>query len=60
MKQVRKIYDKAFKEKTSQLSYDRTNKSEFARELEITAPQLYKWRKEFDVLENEAFLEKEN
>ena len=25
MKQVRKIYDKAFKEKSVQLSYDRTN-----------------------------------
>lgn len=48
MKQVRKIYDKAFKEKVVQLSYDRTNISEFARELGITAPQLYKWRKEFE------------
>lgn len=49
MKQVRKIYDKAFKEKAVQLSYDRTNISELARELGITAPQLYKWRKEFEV-----------
>ena len=48
MKQVRKIYDKAIKEKAVQLSYDRTNISEFARELGITAPQLYKWRKEFE------------
>ena len=48
MKQVRKIYDKAFKEKSVQLSYDRTNISEFSRELGITAPQLYKWRKEFE------------
>lgn len=48
MKQVRKIYDKAFKEKAVQLSYERTNISEFARELEITAPQLYKCRKEFE------------
>ena len=46
MKQVRKIYDKAFKEKAVELSYDRTNVSELARELDITAPQLYKWRKE--------------
>lgn len=48
MKQSRKIYDKAFKEKAVQLSYDRTNISELARELGITAPQLYKWRKEFE------------
>ncbi|TDE04109.1 transposase [Flavobacterium hiemivividum] len=48
MKEVRKIYDKAFKEKAVQLSYDRTNVSELARELRVTAPQLYKWRKEYE------------
>lgn len=48
MKQVRKFYDKAFKEKAVQLSYERANLSEFARELGVTAPQLYKWRKEFE------------
>ena len=37
MKQVRKIYDKAFKEKAVQLSYDRKNISELSRELGITA-----------------------
>jgi transposase len=42
---VRKIYDKTFKEKAVQLSYERTNISELARELGVTAPQLYKWRK---------------
>jgi transposase len=30
------------------LSYKRTNISELGRELGITAPQLYKWRKEFE------------
>jgi transposase len=45
MKQSRKIYDRAFKEKAVQLSYERHNISELARELGITAPQLYKWRK---------------
>lgn len=45
---MRKIYDKAFKEKSVQLSYYRTNVSELARELGVTAPQLYKWRKEFE------------
>jgi transposase len=48
MKQTRKIYDRAFKEKAVQLSYERHNLSELARELGITAPQLYKWRKEVE------------
>ncbi|MFV8270942.1 transposase, partial [Flavobacterium sp. GT2N3] len=48
MKQVRKIYDRAFKEKAVQLSYERHNISELARELGVTAPQLYKWRKEYE------------
>lgn len=42
MKLVPKIYDKVFKEKAVQLSYERTNVSELARELGVTAPQLYK------------------
>jgi transposase len=45
MKKNRKIYDRVFKEKAVQLSYERTNISELARELGVTAPQLYKWRK---------------
>ena len=48
MKQLRKIYDRAFKEKAIQLSYERTNISELARELGVTAPQLYKWIKEYE------------
>ena len=48
MKQVRKIHDKAFKEKAVQLSYERTNTSELVRELGVTAAQLYVWRKEFE------------
>ena len=46
MKQTRKIYDRAFKEKAVELSLQRINVSELARELGITAPQLYKWKKE--------------
>jgi transposase len=42
MKEVRKIYNKVFKDKAVQLSYDRTNVSELAREFGVTAPQLYK------------------
>jgi transposase len=30
------------------LSYERHNISELARELGVTAPQLYKWRKEYE------------
>ena len=60
MKQVRKIYDKAFKEKSVQLSYERTNVSELARELGITAPQLYKWRKEFEEFGEGSFPGKGN
>lgn len=60
MKQVRKIYDKAFKEKAVQLGYERTNLSELARELGITAPQLYKWRKEFEKFGEGSFPGKGN
>jgi transposase len=48
MKKTRKIYDRVFKEKVVQLSYERHNISELARELGINAPQLYKWRKEYE------------
>nr|WP_262497648.1 transposase [Flavobacterium kingsejongi] len=57
--QVRKIYDKAFKEKAVELSYDRTNVSELARELGITAPSFINGVKNSRNLEKEVFLEKE-
>ncbi|UFH34427.1 transposase [Flavobacterium acetivorans] len=60
MKKVRKIYDSSFKEQAVQLSYDRTNVSELARELGITAPQLYKWRKEFETFGEGSFPGKGN
>ena len=60
MNQVRKIYDKAFKEKAVQLSYERTNISELARELVVTAPQLYKWRKDFEEFGEGSFPGKGN
>ncbi len=60
MKQVRKIYDRAFKKKAVQLSYERTNVSELARELGVTAPQLYKWRKEFEEFGEGSFPGKGN
>ncbi|CAM3975058.1 transposase [Flavobacterium sinopsychrotolerans] len=60
MKQVLKIYYKAFKEKVVQLSYERTNISELAGELGVTAPQLFKWRKEFEEFGEGSFSGKGN
>jgi transposase len=37
------------------LSYERTNLSELARELGVTATQLYKWRKKFEEFEEGSF-----
>ena len=47
MKQGRKIYDAAFKIRAVELSNDRSNLSELARELGIKVSLLYKWRKEY-------------
>lgn len=48
MKRDRKTYDPAFKTKAVQLSNERTNISELARELGIKVTLLYKWRKEHE------------
>lgn len=48
MKRERKIYDPAFKTKAVQLSNERANISELARELGIAVTLLYKWRKEYE------------
>ncbi|NOJ75137.1 transposase [Empedobacter stercoris] len=47
MKQGRKIYDAAFKIRAVELSNDRSNLSDLARELGIKFSLLYKWRKEY-------------
>ena len=47
MKQERKIYDPAFKIKAVELSNNRSNLSEVARELGIKVSLLYKWRKDY-------------
>lgn len=47
MKQERKIYDSAFKVKAVELSNERSNLSELARELGIKVSLLYKWRKDY-------------
>jgi len=46
MTKVRKKYDRVFKERAVELIKNRKNLSELARELGISAAQLYKWRKE--------------
>lgn len=47
MKQERKIYDAAFKVKAVELSNERSNLSELARELGMKVSLLYKWRKDY-------------
>lgn len=46
MTKIRKKYDRTFKERAVELSKDLKNISELARELGVSAAQLYKWRKE--------------
>jgi transposase len=41
-----------------QLSYERTNFSELVRELSISAPLLYQWRKEYEEFGQGSFLDK--
>lgn len=55
MTQERKLYDAAFKRQAVELSKDRKNLSELARELGIQVTLLYKWRKEFDVFQAGSF-----
>lgn len=42
----RKVYDRAFKLRAVELSYERENKKELASELGIRAELLYRWRSE--------------
>lgn len=55
MKQGRKIYDAAFKIKAVELSNNRSNLSELARELGIKVSLLYKWRKDYQEYGTESF-----
>ncbi len=48
MTQERKIYDSAFKLKAVELSNERSNITELARELGLRVTMLYKWRKDYD------------
>ena len=55
MTQERKLYDAAFKRQAVELSKDRKNLSELARELGIQVTLRYKWRKEFDAFQSGSF-----
>lgn len=59
MKRERKIYAPAFKTKAVQLSKERTNVSELAKELGIAVTLLYKWRKEYEEFREGSFPEME-
>jgi transposase len=48
MTKERKIYDAAFKIKAVELSNERSNITELARELGIRVSMLYNWRKDYD------------
>ncbi|WP_084404232.1 transposase [Flavobacterium tegetincola] len=48
MTNERKIYDAAFKIKAVELSNERSNITELARELGIRVSMLYKWRADYD------------
>ncbi|OOV17261.1 hypothetical protein BXU10_14195 [Flavobacterium sp. LM4] len=60
MKENRKTYDRNFKEKAVQLSYERDNISQLAKELGITAPLLYKWRQDYQEFGTGSFPGKGN
>jgi len=60
MKRERKIYDPAFKSKAVELSNERSNISELARELGIKVTLLYKWRKEYEEFGEGSFPGKGN
>lgn len=47
MKENRKTYDRNFKEKAVQLSYERGNISQLVKELGTTVPLLYKWHQDY-------------
>ena len=60
MKSSLKIYSSDFKVKAVELSFERNNISELARELGITASLLYKWRKEYSEFGSGSFPGKGN
>lgn len=60
MKREKKIYDRAYKTKVVQLSNERANISELARELGIKGTMLNIWRKEYEEFGEGSFPRKGN
>ncbi|TDS06572.1 transposase [Sphingobacterium paludis] len=56
MIKVRKKYDRIFKESAVELSKGGKNIATLARELGISAAQLYKWSKESEEVSSGSFL----
>ena len=55
MKETRKIYSKEFKQKAVELSNVRGSVQEIARELDVKAELIYRWRNEFNSKPSLAF-----
>ena len=55
MRKERTHYDRAFKENAVKLSLERTNITEFARELGVDPLLIHRWRKEYHKKESQSF-----
>jgi len=55
MTKQRRIFDREFKLKAVELSYERENIKELAHELNIRPELIYRWRSEFATLEGASF-----
>ena len=55
MSQQRRVFDREFKIKTVELSYQRENIKELAHELGIRPELIYRWRSELATLEGRSF-----
>ncbi len=52
---TRRIFDRAFKLKAVEMSYQRDNVRQLAQELGIVPKILYRWRTEFAILDKGSF-----
>ncbi|TDE30428.1 MULTISPECIES: transposase [Flavobacterium] len=60
MKENRKTYDRIFKEEAVQLSYERDNIPQLAKELGVSSALLYKWRQDYQEFGTGSFPGKSN
>ena len=52
---TRRKFDREFKLKTVELSYERENIKELAHEMKLRPELIYRWRSEFAALEGKSF-----